>query len=124
MIYPLDLFKNFIVSDYYIFKSLIFAQITLQKDEYQLYGKCLILCIGKSQNQIYMCICIKIQSACFKISRRGRSYEQNIEASYLQKIHDGYRNFMRTEQLLNTVIIDVSELDFISLDDYKAIIKS
>ena len=31
-----DLFKNFIVSDYYIFKSLIFAQITLQKDEYQL----------------------------------------------------------------------------------------
>ncbi|MEX1382300.1 2-amino-4-hydroxy-6-hydroxymethyldihydropteridine diphosphokinase, partial [Lutibacter sp.] len=34
-----DLFKNFIVSDYYIFKSLIFAQVTLQKEEYFLYRK-------------------------------------------------------------------------------------
>ena len=35
----LDLFKNLVVSDYYIFKSLIFAQITLQKEEYLLYRK-------------------------------------------------------------------------------------
>jgi len=34
-----DLFKNFVISDYYIFKSLIFAQITLQNDEYTLYRK-------------------------------------------------------------------------------------
>jgi len=34
-----NLFKNLIVSDYYIFKSLIFAQITLQKEEYALYRK-------------------------------------------------------------------------------------
>ena len=34
-----NLFKNLIVSDYYIFKSLIFAQVTLQKDEYALYRK-------------------------------------------------------------------------------------
>ena len=34
-----DLFKNFIVSDYYIFKSLIFAQVTLHSDEFYLYRK-------------------------------------------------------------------------------------
>lgn len=34
-----DLFKNFMVSDYDIFKSLIFAKITLQKEEYNLYRK-------------------------------------------------------------------------------------
>lgn len=32
-----DLFKDFIVADYHIFKSLIFAKITLQEDEYRLY---------------------------------------------------------------------------------------
>ena len=34
-----DLFKNFMVSDYDIFKSLIFAKVTLQKEEYNLYRK-------------------------------------------------------------------------------------
>jgi len=32
-----DLFKDFIVADYHIFKSLIFARITLAEDEYRLY---------------------------------------------------------------------------------------
>ena len=34
-----DLFKNFIVSDYYIFKSLIFAQVSLSNEEYKLYRR-------------------------------------------------------------------------------------
>ncbi len=34
-----DLFKNFMVSDYDIYKSLIFAQVTLQDDEFNLYRK-------------------------------------------------------------------------------------
>ena len=32
-----DLFKDFIVADYHIFKSIIFAKITLQEDEFRLY---------------------------------------------------------------------------------------
>ncbi|MBV2195883.1 MAG: 2-amino-4-hydroxy-6-hydroxymethyldihydropteridine diphosphokinase, partial [Flavobacterium sp.] len=32
-----DLFKDFVVADYHIFKSLIFAKVTLQEDEYRLY---------------------------------------------------------------------------------------
>ena len=35
----LDLFKDFMVSDYDIYKSLIFAQITLSTEEYTLYRK-------------------------------------------------------------------------------------
>ena len=120
-----DLFKNFIVSDYYIFKSLIFAQTTLQKDEYQLYRKMFDLMYREiTKPDLYVYLYQNTERLLQNIKKRGRSYEQNIEASYLQKIHDGYRNFMRTEQLLNTVIIDVSELDFIeNPDDYKAIIK-
>ena len=32
-----DLFKDFIIADYHIFKSLIFAKVTLAEDEYRLY---------------------------------------------------------------------------------------
>jgi deoxyguanosine kinase len=34
-----DLFKDFIIADYHIFKSLIFAKVTLTEDEYRLYQK-------------------------------------------------------------------------------------
>ena len=57
-----DLFKNFIVSDYYMFKSLIFAQVTLKKKNIFCTEKCLISCIKKFRNQIYISIYTKIQS--------------------------------------------------------------
>jgi deoxyadenosine/deoxycytidine kinase len=59
-----------------------------------------------------------------QIKSRGREYEQNIEASYLQKIHEGYSNFIHTEKNLNTLIIDVSELDFVkNPEDYQVVIE-
>ena len=57
------------------------------------------------------------------IKKRGREYEQNIEADYLQKIHDGYKNFISTQPELNILIIDVSEIDFVNnTEDYNYII--
>ena len=47
------------------------------------------------------------------IQKRGRDYEQNIAPEYLDKIHKGYANFIKTEENLNTLIIDVSEMDFV-----------
>jgi deoxyadenosine/deoxycytidine kinase len=57
------------------------------------------------------------------IKKRGRAYEQNIKADYLQKIHRGYTNFITTQQPLNSLIIDVSDLDFVNNHkDYQYII--
>ena len=119
-----DLFKNFIVSDYYIFKSLIFAQVTLQKDEYKLYRKMFDLMYKEiTKPDLYVYLYQNTDRLLENIKKRGRDYEQNIEANYLQKIHDGYSNFIKTQQDLNILIIDVSELDFVNRKkDYKFII--
>ncbi|UAM98262.1 2-amino-4-hydroxy-6-hydroxymethyldihydropteridine diphosphokinase [Polaribacter litorisediminis] len=121
----LDLFTNFIVSDYYIFKSLIFAQITLQKDEYLLYRKMFDLMYKEiTKPDLYVYLYQNTARLLENIKKRGRDYEQNIEAGYLQKIHDGYKNFISTQQNLNTLVIDVSELDFVdNIEDYNAIIR-
>ena len=120
-----DLFKNFIVSDYYIFKSLIFAQVTLQKEEYILYRKMFDIMYKEiTKPDLYIYLYQNTEQLLQNIKKRGRDYEQNIEPSYLNKIHLGYRNFIDTEQNLNSVIIDVSGRDFVSNpDDYKCIIK-
>lgn len=119
-----DLFKNLIVSDYYIFKSLIFAQVTLQKEEYTLYRKIFDIMYREiSKPDLYIYLYQNTNRLLDNIKKRGRDYEQNIEAGYLQKIHEGYSGFIKTEQHLNTLIIDVSELDFVNnYEDYKQIL--
>jgi len=119
-----DLFKNFIVSDYYIFKSLIFAQVTLQKEEYQLYRKMFDLMYKEiTKPDLYIYLYQNTERLLENIKKRGRNYEQNIETSYLKDIHNGYKNFISTEQNLNILIIDVSELDFVNnMNDYTQIL--
>lgn len=120
-----DLFKNFIISDYYIFKSLIFAQVSLPKEEYVLYRRMFdILYKEITKPDLYVYLYQNTERLLENIKTRGRDYEQNIPQEYLEKIHLGYSSFIKTEQNLNTLIIDVSELDFVNSDeDYTKIIK-
>lgn len=120
-----DLFKNFIVSDYFIFKSLIFAQITLPKEEYNLYRKMFDIMYKEiAKPDIYIYLYQSTDRLLANIKRRGRAYEQNIQPDYLDKIHQGYSNFIKTKEQLNTLVIDVSEMDFVNNEiDYQQIIK-
>jgi 2-amino-4-hydroxy-6-hydroxymethyldihydropteridine diphosphokinase len=118
-----DLFKSFIVSDYYIFKSLIFAQVTLSKDEYLLYRKMFNLIYKEiTKPDLYVYLYQNTDRLLENIKKRGRVYEQNIKPEYLKKIHDGYKNFSTTQNDLNLLTIDVSELDFVNnAEDYNFI---
>ena len=120
-----DLFKNFIVSDYYIFKSLIFAQVTLHKEEYLLYRRVFDIMYKEiTKPDLYIYLYQNTERLLENIKNRGRSYEQNIQANYLEKIHQGYSTFIKTEERLKTLVIDVSEKDFVNNpEDYKEIIK-
>lgn len=116
--------KNLVVSDYYVFKSLIFAQITLQKEEYTLYKKLFDILYKKiAKPDLYIYLHQNTDRLLENIKKRGRVYEQHIEASYLQQIHEGYRHFIETEEDLKALIIDVSGLDFINNPkDYRAVV--
>ena len=120
-----DLFKNFIVSDYFIFKSLIFAQITLPKEEYVLYRKMFDIMYKEiAKPDVYVFLYQNTERLIENIKKRGRDYEQNIQADYLDKIHKGYLSFIQSKEELNTLIIDVSALDFVNDEnDYQMILK-
>ncbi|MEL6303277.1 MAG: 2-amino-4-hydroxy-6-hydroxymethyldihydropteridine diphosphokinase [Bacteroidota bacterium] len=109
-----DLFKNFMVSDYDIFKSLIFAQITLQKDEFKLYRKLFNFMYKEIKKpDIYLFLYQNTNRLLENIKKRGRAYEQNIEAQYLEKINKGYLDFLKEHPQQNSIVLDLSELDFI-----------
>ncbi len=121
-----DLFKSFIVSDYYIFKSLIFAQVSLHKDEYTLCRKVFDVMYKEiTKPDLYVYIDQSTERLLDNIKKRGRDYEQNIEPEYLEKIHAGYSTFIKSEKNLNTLVIDISEMDFVNnSEDYRSIINT
>ena len=116
----LDLFKNFMVSDYDIYKSLIFSKITLPEDEFKLYRKLFYLMYKDiAKPDLYVYLYQNTARLQENIKKRGRDYEQNIENEYLEKINSGYLEFLKNQTELNVKIIDISERDFIeNREDY------
>ncbi|HEX8015038.1 MAG TPA: 2-amino-4-hydroxy-6-hydroxymethyldihydropteridine diphosphokinase [Flavobacterium sp.] len=109
-----DLFKDFVIADYHIFKSLIFAKITLAEDEYRLYRNLFdIIYKEMPKPDLYVYLYQNTTRLLQNIKKRGRSYEQNISAEYLDKINNGYLEYIKSQTDLNVLIIDVSDRDFV-----------
>jgi 2-amino-4-hydroxy-6-hydroxymethyldihydropteridine diphosphokinase len=115
-----DLFKDFIVADYHIFKSLIFAKITLADDEYRLYSNLFhIIYKEMPKPDLYVYLYQNSERLLQNIKKRGRSYEQEIPSEYLDKINIGYLDYIKSQMDLNILIIDVSDRDFVkNHEDY------
>lgn len=115
-----DLFKDFIIADYHIFKSLIFAKVTLTDDEYRLYRKLFeIIYKEMPKPDLYIYLYQNTQRLLENIRLRGRSYEQEIPAEYLDKINKGYLDYIKSQTDLNVLVIDVSDRDFVkNQEDY------
>ena len=110
----LDLFKDFIVSDYDVFKSLIFSKITLPKDEFMLYRK-LFYQVYKDipKPDLYVYLYQNTERLQENIKKRGRKYEKEIQDEYLDKINAGYLEFLKSHPEFNVKIIDISKKDFV-----------
>ena len=119
-----NLFNNFMISDYDIFKSLIFANVTLQEEEFDLYRKLFnIMYKEVIKPDIYVYLFQSHERLLENIKMRGRHYEQQIDPDYLKSINSAYLQFIKSHPEINPIIIDVTELDFVKSEkDYKFII--
>jgi 2-amino-4-hydroxy-6-hydroxymethyldihydropteridine diphosphokinase len=109
-----DLFKDFIIADYHIFKSLLFSKITLEVDEFRLYRTLFdIIYKEMPRPDLYIYLYQNTNRLLQNIKNRGRSYEQDITAEYLDKINKGYLEYIKTQTDLNVLVIDVSDRDFV-----------
>ncbi|WP_299110651.1 2-amino-4-hydroxy-6-hydroxymethyldihydropteridine diphosphokinase [uncultured Winogradskyella sp.] len=116
----LDLFKDFMVSDYDVHKSLIFSKVTLPEDEFRLYRK-LFFQVYKdiARPDLYVYLYQNTERLQANIKKRGRKYEKEIQDEYLEKINSGYLSFLRNQTDLNVKIIDISDKDFVKKrEDY------
>ena len=121
----LDLFHDFIISDYYVAKSLIFSKNNLQEDEYQLFSRFFnIIFSDMPKPELLVYLYSDVERLQRNIRQRGRSYEQEISDAYLENIQQGYFDFLRQQQnSMRILLIDTNHLDFVANEgDYQRII--
>lgn len=119
-----ELFSPFIVSDFSISKSLIFAQNTLQEDEYSLFSRLYkIILTTVPQPDLYVYLHSDISRLMRNIRCRGREYESNMDPAYLQLIEQGYMDYMRTLPAHKSLVIETTDMDFVNNEaDYREIL--
>ncbi len=121
----LDLFHDFIISDYYVAKSLIFSKNNLQEDEFQLFSRFFnIIFSDMPKPELLVYLYSDVSRLQQNIRKRGRSYEQEIGDAYLDSIQQGYFDFLRQQQdSMRIVLIDTNNLDFVANEhDYRRIL--
>ncbi len=121
---PQDLFKSFTISDYYIIKSLIFAKKTLAEDEFKLYTRFFNIIYQQLPHpDLLVYLHVDTSKLQENIKLRGRSYEQKIKSEYLEKIQEGYFEFIKQQSKFPILVIDTNNTDFVqNRADYNKII--
>jgi len=110
-----DLFRSFLIADYYFAKSAIFAENTLKKDEYRLFRRIYdIISEQMPHPDLYVYLHATPGNLLRNISKRGREYEKDIPPEYLEKIQQGYFDFFRQIRTFPVLIIDVNNIDFVN----------
>jgi deoxyguanosine kinase len=120
-----DLFQNFTISDYYIYKSLIFAKKTLQEDELTLYTRLFnIINSTLPKPDLLVYLFVEVPRLKRNIISRGREYELDIEHDYLERIQSGYFDFLKQQNDQRILILDVNAVDFVHNEaDYEKILE-
>ena len=118
-----DLFTDLVVADYFIDKCAIFAKNNLQQDEYNLFLKVYdIIADFLPKPDILIYLYNTPENLLINIAKRGRDYEQEIQAEYLESIQENYLTFFKQRAQFPILIIESGALDFVNqVVDYEKI---
>ena len=116
-----DIFSKTRVSDFMLQKDRIFAQVTLNNEEYDLYDQLysyMTVDIPKPDLLIYLQAPVKVLMK--RIKKRGRNFEKYITNEYLEKLNSMYLKFFDTYNSSPLLIVNAEDIDFVhNKADYK-----
>lgn len=118
-----------VVADYHIFKNLIFAQRTLDREEYQKYYQIYqILTMDMPKPNIIIYLHASLDTLLSRIRIRGRDIEKNISPLYLEQLSIDYeeaiKNFEMRHPEIPVLRFNGDNLDFVkNKDDLQQILE-
>ncbi len=116
-----DLFTDLVVADYFIDKCVIFSKNNLQADEYNLFTKVYeIISTYLPKPDLLVYLYNTPENLLKNIAKRGRPYEQEITAAYLESIQENYLTYLKQRTQIPILIVESNHLDFVNNpEDYQ-----
>ncbi|RRJ62224.1 deoxynucleoside kinase [Paenibacillus oralis] len=112
-----------VVSDYHIYKNLIFAQRTLKGAQLDKYRKIYhLLTDDLPKPNFIVFIQADLATLQQRIAKRGRSFEQDIDPGYLEQLIEDYETAMAhikaNEPETVVITVDGNAMDFVEHPDH------
>ncbi|MCM3127990.1 MULTISPECIES: deoxynucleoside kinase [unclassified Paenibacillus] len=108
-----------VISDYHIYKNLIFAKRTLSGVKWEKYRQIYHILTGDlPKPDLIIYIRADLQTLLKRIKMRGRSFEQNMDTAYLEQLIIDYDHAMaslaESEPDTKIITIDGNQIDFVT----------
>lgn len=120
-----DLFSQKVVCDYLFVRDLLFAQINLTEDEFQLYTQIYHLLdqrLPKPDVVIFMQA--DVDTLYKRVQMRNKDYENPLEKDYLLKVSQAYSQYFFQYSDSPLMVVNTSGLDFVKhKQDYEMLKK-
>ncbi|MBD3165157.1 deoxynucleoside kinase [bacterium] len=108
-----DLFQRFVFSDYHFVKNRIFAHLTLDEREYQLYD---MVANRLEKDILPPDLMVYLQSTPERlmknIRKRDRSFERNMNLAYIVSLVEAYNQFFFHYDASPLLIVNSTAVDF------------
>lgn len=108
-----DLFNPVRVADFLIEKDRLFAELTLDEDELELYEQVYAnLAMEAPAPDLVVYLQAPVEVLLERIKRRGIEHEKYIETSYLERLCDTYVQFFYQYNDAPLLIVNAADIDF------------
>lgn len=108
-----NLFNQQIISDYIFIKTLLFAKNNLNEEEYRLFNRLFhVLNAHFKKPDLVIYLHRPVTNLLTQIKKRGRSFEMEMSATYLENIQKAYFDFFKTVPEYPILVVGLNDLDF------------
>lgn len=120
-----DLFAPVWVADFMIDKDRLFAGLTLDRDELDLYERIFAhLTMEAPCPDLVIYLQAPVAVLLERIQGRGRSYESAMEGDYLVRLSEVYAAYFHTFDAAPLLIVNAEEIDFVHREqDYNLLLR-
>ncbi len=109
-----DLFSSMNISDFVIEKDRLFASLTLDQQQFDLYQMLYESLVGNYvKPDLIVYLQAPVEVLIKRILKRGRHFEREIEEGYLQSLSAAYSDFFYHYDEQPLLIINVGDIDFV-----------
>jgi deoxyadenosine/deoxycytidine kinase len=119
-----DLFERVRVADYLLDKDRLFARLTLDEQEFELYEQVYArLAIDAPVPDLVVYLQAPVDVLLERIGRRGIAAEQLIERRYLERLVESYARFFLEYDAAPVLMVNATEIDLVGSDaDYRSLL--